>query len=258
MSAARANETAGRTSASGARVLVATSRVHRAGAAMRGNGSRDPTAAAHLRPRHARLCGDPSAQPESRPVLGRTHGPGARGHLPDLVHFSRRVHPLFCVHGALLPGAMGTVAAQVAENAVLGGGAARSRILDPVLPRRPRAQHACRRRFLRRQLRLLPEPVVPLLRDRAHAWRPPAHCAGDRLGPRHDRHVVLAAAQAMVPPLAAAALRRRAARTDIGNCRYSRRRARSGGAERGSGVDRRDDAGASATGSGGYGHHRRR
>ena len=35
---------------------------------------------------------------------------------------------------------MGAVAAPVAENAVLRGGAARARILDPVLPHRPRAQ----------------------------------------------------------------------------------------------------------------------
>ena len=85
--------------------------------------------------------------------------------------------------------------------------------------------------------------------DRSRARRSPVRRAVDRLDPRHDRDVVLAPPQAVVPALAAAALRRGAARTDIGDPRHVRGRPRGDRAVGGPGVGRSDDAGAPATGA---------
>ena len=112
-------------------------------------------------------------------------------------------------------------------------------ILDSVFPHRSRPPDARRRHLLWRRCRLLLDGAAHVFRDQSAARRAPAHGAGDRLGPRHDRTVVLAAPEAVVPTLAADPLRLRAVDADLGDSRLFRGRPAGHGDGRGSGLGRR-------------------
>src|SRR5262249_36241256 len=133
---------------------------------------------------------------------------------------------------------------------------ARAWLLDSVFPHGSRPPDARRRHLLWRQCRLLLARAAYVFRDQSAAWRTSVRGHGDRLGPRHDRAVVLAAPEAVVPTLAADPVRVRALDAHLGNSWGSRGRPAGHGAGPGSGLGRPAGAGACARSTGGRRVHR--
>src|SRR5262249_34883108 len=99
--------------------------------------------------------------------------------------------------------------------------------------------------------RLLLVGAADVFHNQSAARRTPVHGIGRRLGPRHDRTLVLAAPEALVPTLAADPVCLRAPDADPGNSWRARGRPTGYGAGRGSGMGCAVRAGPSAPGTGG-------
>src|SRR5262249_14123234 len=156
-------------------------------------------------------------QPQLRPHFGPGDGCRARGDLQVLGVAAWRRSSLRRLCHPLQSGALGAVAAPLAQDAALRSDPARAGILDSLFPHRARSPDARRRFLLRRRLWLLLRRPIFVLRYASAERLASADRVGGRLGARHDRAVVLAATQTLVPALAADPLRVRAVAADFGD-----------------------------------------